>query len=446
MGRHDLLTFLAGALAGWTSTASAQQKAMPVIGLIAGLSLLILATLPAASETVQLEQSGGVYMLPVRINDTVTVPFILDSGAAEVVITEDVFSVLRRAGTISQSDFIGIGKYTLAGGTTVSSDRYVLHKMSVGNHVITDVVANGVSVKGDPLLGQSFLQKLPAWTLDNAQHALVLHDEAGQAGEQPQTATPQPPQGTAPAPTRPSAPASPIGASLQDIFNMDMLNIQLTFLESRVGVARRVYNSAGEQERTYTIDGCDVTAYVRKNEVVAYGLILGGSQGWRSSKENCNVLIPGSGGKGFSDGKLVEKRGLRTNNLTIGKFIDVMGIGIGGAGSLFRASCITSCGNAADPTAVFHWDGPHALGLLKIDLISIIAYGASIDAADRWENIMAKAEGKNYVLNARFNCDAKYQNIGLQLFRDVEVYQIIIRTGGSPRPGEPFFARLCGRR
>jgi predicted aspartyl protease len=193
MGRHDFLTFLAGALAGWTSAASAQQKAMPVIGLIAGLSLLLLATLPAASETVQLEQSGGVYMLPVRINDTVTVPFILDSGAAEVVITEDVFSVLRRAGTISESDFIGIGKYTLAGGTTVSSDRYVLHKMSVANHVITDVVANVVSVKGDPLLGQSFLQKLPAWTLDNTQHALILHDEAGHAGERPQTATPQAP-------------------------------------------------------------------------------------------------------------------------------------------------------------------------------------------------------------------------------------------------------------
>jgi hypothetical protein len=161
---------------------------------------------------------------------------------------------------------------------------------------------------------------------------------------------------------------------------MDMLNIQLPFLES-------------EQIRTYTVEGCDVTAYVRKNEVVAYGLILGGSEGWRSSKENCNVRIPGSGGTGFAeDGRLVERPGLRTNNSTIGKFIDVMGVGIGERGSLFHAACITSCGNAADPTVEFHWDGPHSLGFLKIDLISIIAYGASIDAADRWENLMIKAE------------------------------------------------------
>jgi hypothetical protein len=92
----------------------------------------------------------------------------------------------------------------------------------------------------------------------------------------------------------------------------------------------------------------------------------------------------------------------------------------------------------------FHWDGPHVTGWLKIDLISIIASSASIDAAERWSNMMTKAEGKNYVMNARFNCDGKYEKIGLQLFRDVEVYEIIIRTGD--RPVKPFFARLCGRR
>jgi hypothetical protein len=100
--------------------------------IIAGLVLAVLATLPALSETIRLEQFGGVYMLPVRINDTLTIPFVLDSGAAEVVITEDIFSVLRRARTVSQSDFVGTGIYTLASGATVSSDRYVIHKMSVG--------------------------------------------------------------------------------------------------------------------------------------------------------------------------------------------------------------------------------------------------------------------------------------------------------------------------
>jgi hypothetical protein len=58
-------------------------------GLIAGLglSLAMLATQPASSETIQLEPQHGVFMLPVRINDAITIPFVLDSGASGVVIT-----------------------------------------------------------------------------------------------------------------------------------------------------------------------------------------------------------------------------------------------------------------------------------------------------------------------------------------------------------------------
>jgi hypothetical protein len=172
-----------------------------------GLLFEILMTQLAYSESIKLKESGGVYMLPVRINDTVTVPFVLDSGAAEVSIPSDVFSVLKRSDTINQTDFIGTSIYTLADGTTVSSDRYILHKMGVGDHIITEVVANVVSVKGDPLLGQSFLQKLPAWTLDNAQHALVLQDNSGERGVEPQTAV------RAPAPPLPQ-PSAPLGGQV----------------------------------------------------------------------------------------------------------------------------------------------------------------------------------------------------------------------------------------
>jgi hypothetical protein len=73
-----------------------------IIELIGVFLSEILITQLAYSESIKLKQSGGVYMLPVRINDTVTVPFVLDSGAAEVSIPNDVFSVLRRSDTINQ--------------------------------------------------------------------------------------------------------------------------------------------------------------------------------------------------------------------------------------------------------------------------------------------------------------------------------------------------------
>src|SRR5258708_22321927 len=145
-------------------------------GLIAGLSLLILATLPAAAETIQLEKShSGLYVVPVRLNDAITVPFIIDSGASSVYISKDYFMRLRQTGTISQSDFIGTGTWVSADGSRHSDDRYLLHEVIVGNHIVRNVAAT-VGSGDESLLGQSFLDRLPAWTLDNARHTLFLND------------------------------------------------------------------------------------------------------------------------------------------------------------------------------------------------------------------------------------------------------------------------------
>jgi clan AA aspartic protease (TIGR02281 family) len=169
-----------------TSKLMACATALAVLG--APLSLLIPAMQSAASEVIKLEQLNGVFRLPVRVNDVVEVPFVVDTGAGEVAIPDDVLSTLKRTGTVSGSDFIGTGTYTLADGSTTKSDRYVLHKMRVGDHIVADVVANVVSSQGEPLLGQSFLSKLPAWRIDYVQPALVFDDERGNTTEQKQTA------------------------------------------------------------------------------------------------------------------------------------------------------------------------------------------------------------------------------------------------------------------
>jgi predicted aspartyl protease len=49
-----------------------------------------------------------------------------------------------------------------------------LREVQVGTHVIKDVVANVVPIEGDPLLGQSFLSRLPSWSIDNYSHVLNL--------------------------------------------------------------------------------------------------------------------------------------------------------------------------------------------------------------------------------------------------------------------------------
>lgn len=118
----------------------------------------------------------GIYMIPVTINGKITLPFIVDTGASEVAIPEDVFLTVLRSGTVKDGDFLGLGKYRMADGSEASSQRFVLHQMQVGNHIIPDVIASVISAKGDPLLGASFLSRLPSWTIDNNRHALVLRE------------------------------------------------------------------------------------------------------------------------------------------------------------------------------------------------------------------------------------------------------------------------------
>ena len=157
------------------------------------LALLLVVTLrPCVAEIIQLEGQHGTYTVPVRINGAMTLPFVLDTGASAVAIPEDVFLTLTRIGTVRTSDFIGTGTVVLADGSQHASRRFVLHEVQVGSYVVTNVVASVVSVKGDPLLGQSFLSKLPAWSIDNQSRSLVLRDQAGLTAPPAQTNPAQP--------------------------------------------------------------------------------------------------------------------------------------------------------------------------------------------------------------------------------------------------------------
>jgi predicted aspartyl protease len=111
----------------------------------------------------------------VVINQAVSIPFILDSGASEVQIPAEVVLTLIRSGTLSKEDFIGAGSYVLANGSTLRRARFNIREMRVGGHIVQNVAATvGPAIHSDALLGQSFLSKLPSWTLDNERHVLIL--------------------------------------------------------------------------------------------------------------------------------------------------------------------------------------------------------------------------------------------------------------------------------
>ena len=130
----------------------------------------------SASISVSMKMEGGIYVVPVLINDAITLNFVVDSGAAHVSIPADVVMTLMRTGTIKNTDFLGEQTYELADGSTVPSQTFRIKSLKVGNKVLENVVGSIASAKGSLLLGQSFLSRFKSWSVDNSKHTLLLSE------------------------------------------------------------------------------------------------------------------------------------------------------------------------------------------------------------------------------------------------------------------------------
>lgn len=126
------------------------------------------------AEDIPLLKQGGVYELPVEVNGVITLHFILDTGASEVNIPADVALTLYRTGTIRDTDFLPGKTYTLADGSRVKSQRFVLRHLKIGQRRIDNVAASIGDISSPLLLGQSFLEKLGSWGIDSRKQVLTL--------------------------------------------------------------------------------------------------------------------------------------------------------------------------------------------------------------------------------------------------------------------------------
>jgi clan AA aspartic protease (TIGR02281 family) len=129
------------------------------------------------SRAVPLKKYGGAFVLPVRINDVITLDFALDSGATDVTVPADVFSTLRRTGTIKDNDINGDQTYVLADGSRTKSVTFTIRSLRVGDKLVENVRASVAPSQGSLLLGQSFLERFKSWSIDNAKNELLLESK-----------------------------------------------------------------------------------------------------------------------------------------------------------------------------------------------------------------------------------------------------------------------------
>ena len=128
----------------------------------------------AGEIRVPLKRDGGTFVVPVLINGAISLDFVIDSGAADVSIPSDVFSTLIRAGTVEKSDILGTQTYVLADGSKTPSITFNIKSLKLGNKIIRNLKGSVSTAQGSLLLGQSFLQKVSSWSIDNSTHELIL--------------------------------------------------------------------------------------------------------------------------------------------------------------------------------------------------------------------------------------------------------------------------------
>ena len=150
-------------------------RAVLAFVLVAGSAAAALADERGTRQVVSMEPHDGAFVIPVVLNDTMTVKFIVDSGSADVSIPEDVASALMKSGTMTGADLLGSKTYMLADGSLVPSKIYRMASLRIGEMVIQNVTVRIAAARSSLLLGQSFLSRLKSWSMDNARQVMIIN-------------------------------------------------------------------------------------------------------------------------------------------------------------------------------------------------------------------------------------------------------------------------------
>ena len=149
-------------------------RALLALALAAGVATAALAD-EGLRQIVAVEPHAGAFAVPVVLNEVLTAKFIVDSGAADVSITEDLVAPLMKSGTLTGADLLGTKTYMLADGTMKQGKVYRMASIRIGGMVMHDVTVRVEEAGGSLLLGQSFLRRLNSWSMDNARQVMIIN-------------------------------------------------------------------------------------------------------------------------------------------------------------------------------------------------------------------------------------------------------------------------------
>jgi aspartyl protease family protein len=135
-----------------------------------------LSSVEQESNTIPMLKDGGVYRIPVYVND-VKMQFIFDTGAGMISISSTEAGFLYKQGTLTEDDFLGTANFMDANGDITPGVIVKLKTVQIGNRLLENVEASVVNNNKAPLLlGQSALSKFGKISIDYGKETLSFED------------------------------------------------------------------------------------------------------------------------------------------------------------------------------------------------------------------------------------------------------------------------------
>lgn len=119
-------------------------------------------------------ERGNLKYVQVLINDRIKKEMIFDTGASYTQITLNEANYLYNENVLTADDILGTEKFGDANGDITESMVVNIKKLELGENLYaTNVKAVVVENANAPLLlGQSVLNELPQYTIDNVNHVI----------------------------------------------------------------------------------------------------------------------------------------------------------------------------------------------------------------------------------------------------------------------------------
>jgi hypothetical protein len=144
-----------------------------VIGIRDFLLLKSKSEIISNQTVVPLTKRGNAYEISVKLNNSLIIDFLLDTGADEVFVSEDIVRTLIRTKTINEDDFLEGKEYTLADGSKVRSPRFIIRELAIGDFIFKDVEAAIGNMESSLLLGQNILKRFSKYEINNSRSIFI---------------------------------------------------------------------------------------------------------------------------------------------------------------------------------------------------------------------------------------------------------------------------------